>query len=212
MGVPVRVGVLVPVKAFDRAKVRLAPALGREARAELARNMASHVVRIAAPHPVFVVCDDDTVATWARSVGASVIWRPGRGLNGAVNDGVGVLADAGFDRVVVAHGDLPHARDLTAVTVVDGVTLVPDRRDDGTNVASVPVSAGFCFSYGPGSFARHCAEAERLGLPPRVVREPRLCWDIDSPADLEQPDWLPADEQPLLLASDDRYTPRGAGG
>ena len=39
-----------------------------------------------------------------------------------------------------------------------------DRRDDGTNVACVPSGAGFRFSYGPGSFARHCDEAVRLGF------------------------------------------------
>ena len=72
----------------------------------------------------------------------------------------------------------------------DGVTLVPDRHDDGTNVASVPTGTGFRFAYGPGSFARHQAEADRLGLPLRVEREPRLGWDVDLPDDLVTPDWL----------------------
>jgi 2-phospho-L-lactate/phosphoenolpyruvate guanylyltransferase len=64
------------------------------------------------------------------------------------------------------------------------VTLVPDHRDNGTNVICVPAGAGFTFSYGPGSFARHGAEAHRLGLPLRVVREPSLSHDVDLPADL----------------------------
>ena len=64
------------------------------------------------------------------------------------------------------------------------MTLVPDRREDGTNVACVPARTGFRFAYGPGSFARHQAEAARLRLPLRVVREPRLAWDVDVPADL----------------------------
>jgi 2-phospho-L-lactate guanylyltransferase len=67
------------------------------------------------------------------------------------------------------------------------VTLVPDRRDDGTNVVSVPTDAGFAFSYGPGSFRRHAAEARRLGLPVRVLREPGLGWDVDIPDDLANP-------------------------
>ena len=54
----------------------------------------------------------------------------------------------------------------------------------GTNVVSVPTGAGFTFSYGPGSFQRHGAEARRLGLALRVVREPSLAYDIDVPADL----------------------------
>jgi 2-phospho-L-lactate/phosphoenolpyruvate guanylyltransferase len=183
------VAVLVPVKAFDQAKVRLAPALDGSERAELAQAMATNVVRAAAGLPVSVVCDDRSVADWATSVGATVIWRPGRGLNGAVVDGVAVLASSGHERVIVAHADLPHALDLAWVADFDGVTIVPDRRDDGSNVVAVPASAGFGFSYGPGSFRRHCAEAERLGLALRVEREARLGWDVDLPEDLVGPSW-----------------------
>jgi 2-phospho-L-lactate guanylyltransferase len=184
--------VLLPVKAFHQAKLRLAPALDEAARAALARDMAGKVVRAAGSLPVAVVCDDDAVAHWATDVGASVSWRPGRGLNAAVADGVTQLAADGFDRVIVAHADLPHALDLTWVADFDGVTLVPDRHDDGTNVVSVATGAGFVFAYGPGSFARHRAEAERLGLPLRIEREPRLGWDVDLPADLLTPSWLTA--------------------
>src|SRR4249920_1292520 len=95
--------VLVPVKAFRGAKLRLAPALDAMARAELARVMASRVVAAASPLPVSVVCDDDEVADCAATVGAAVIWRPGRGLNGAVADGVAALTAVGHDFVIVAH-------------------------------------------------------------------------------------------------------------
>jgi 2-phospho-L-lactate guanylyltransferase len=181
--------VLVPVKAFSRAKVRLASALGPHERAALARSMAEQVLRAAAPLPAHVVCDDEEVAEWARRHGASVVWKPGRGLNGAVLEGVADLATDGFERVVVAHADLPHALALAWVADHDGVTLVPDRRDDGTNVIGLPAASGFRFAYGPGSFVRHRTEAGRLGLPVRVVREPRLGWDVDQPADLEEPAW-----------------------
>jgi 2-phospho-L-lactate guanylyltransferase len=35
-----------------------------------------------------------------------VIWGAGLGLNGAVDDGVERITDAGFDHVVVSHADL----------------------------------------------------------------------------------------------------------
>lgn len=180
-------GVLVPVKSFTRAKLRLAPALTNPARAALAEYMAGVVVAAAAPLPVAVVCDDEAVAEWARSVGAEVFWRPQRGLNGAVSDGVERFGERGVEQVIVAHSDLPLATELAWVADFDGVSLVPDRRDDGTNVLAVPTRRGFRFAYGPGSFARHLAEAERLGLPQRIVREPRLGWDVDHPADLDLP-------------------------
>ena len=183
------VAVLLPVKAFQHAKLRLAPALDQAARAALAREMATKVVRAARELPVAVVCDDD-VAAWAALAGATVLWRPGRGLNAAVTDGVDQLGADGFSQVIVAHADLPHALDLAWVGEAEGVTLVPDRHDDGTNVASVPTGQGFRFAYGPGSFSRHVAEAQRLGLDLRVEREQRLGWDVDLPADLVTPDWL----------------------
>lgn len=186
--------VLVPVKAFGDAKVRLADALEPFARARLARAMAATVLQAAHELPVAVVCDDDEVAAWAADLGAEVLFRPGLGLNGAVTDGVRTLAADGVGRVVVAHADLPHARDLrpVAATCPGGIALVPDRRDDGSNVIALPADCGFSFAYGPGSFARHRAEAGRLGLDVEVVRDRTLTWDVDVPEDLEIPAWAAA--------------------
>src|SRR5438876_6007272 len=140
--------VLVPVKAFSQAKVRLAPALSGPERAALAQKMATRVLASAPGLPVAVVCDDPEVAGWARQLGALVIWEPGRGLNGAVQEGVARLGAAGARLVIVAASDLPLATDLRWVGQFPGVTIVPDRRRDGTNVIAVPTDAGFAFSYG----------------------------------------------------------------
>jgi 2-phospho-L-lactate guanylyltransferase len=190
--------VLVPVKAFGRAKLRLAEVLDGPARAALAREMADRVLTAAAPLPVAVICDDDDVAAWAESRDARVLWRPGHGLNGAVNDAVATVAAEGVDRVLVTHADLPLATSFDDLLGVNGVALVPDRHEDGTNVASVPAASGFTFAYGPGSFAAHCKEAERLGLALAVERPPRLTWDVDVPADLDLPPDIPT--TPLLAA------------
>ncbi|MCB0994702.1 MAG: 2-phospho-L-lactate guanylyltransferase [Acidimicrobiales bacterium] len=177
--------VLVPVKAFHRAKRRLASAVAADERSRLAEAMATHVVRMAAPLPVTVVCDDPTVRAWAEAEGAAVVWCPGTGLNGAVARGVATLAVRGYRQVVVVHGDLPLAAGLHDVVGWPGVTLVPDIRRDGTNVCAVPTGAGFRFAYGPGSFRRHCEEAQRLGLELRELDIPGLRADVDHPADLE---------------------------
>jgi 2-phospho-L-lactate guanylyltransferase len=180
------VAVLVPVKAFREAKLRLAPALDPPDRAALAREMAAAVLAACDPLPVAVVCDDVEVASWARASGALVVWEPGRGLNGAVEAGVAHLADAGADEVIVAHADLPWAAEIGSLAGHRGVTLVPDDRHDGTNVLVVPSRAGFAFSYGPGSFSRHHAEARRLGLVVRVLDDPRFAFDVDVPEDLRR--------------------------
>jgi 2-phospho-L-lactate guanylyltransferase (CobY/MobA/RfbA family) len=92
---------------------------------------------------------------------------------------------------VVAHADLPLATDLAWLADVDGVTLVPDRHGDGTNVASVPTGRGFTFAYGPASCSLHEAEAHRLGLAVQVVPDERLGWDVDRPEDLVLPELDP---------------------
>jgi 2-phospho-L-lactate guanylyltransferase len=176
--------VLIPVKAFAQAKRRLGDALSDDERQALVRRMAERVVAAAAPLPAAVVCDDTEVADWARRQGALVVWEPGRGLNGAVEAGVHRLAIMGVEHVTVAHGDLPRASGLARLELVEGLTLVPDRRRDGTNVIALPAHCGFRFSYGPGSFARHLAEGARLGLPTRVLHVPGLAFDVDDPADL----------------------------
>src|ERR687898_2847028 len=179
--------VVVPVKAFTAAKLRLAGVLEPAERAALARRMAGVVVSAAAPLHVVVVCDDEAVRDWALDLGARVVWCPERGLNGAVADGVAHLAAEGVERAIVAHADLPLATRLDWVADFPGVTLVPDRRRDGTNVAAVPTTAGFTFHYGGGSFASHPAEAPPLGLPARLVSDPFLGWDVDLPGDLAWP-------------------------
>ena len=175
------------MKAFHAAKLRLAPALSPAARAVLAREMATRVVRAAGSLPVYVVCDDEAVRSWATEVGATAHWTPGLGLIGAVEAGVDAAADAGADRILVAHADLPLATGLDHVIGDDGVLIVPDRWNDGTNVIAVPARSGFRFAYGPGSASRHEAEARRLGLPVQVVDDQVLGWDVDLPGDLQLP-------------------------
>ena len=177
--------VLVPVKRFEEAKLRLAPALDGPARAALAQEMAEQVLRAAAPLPVTVVCDDQGVADWAAAAGVEVLWTAGLGLNGAVAEGVDHLRERGYGRVVVAHADLPLAvPGSLAALPRHGVVLVPDRHEDGTNVAGVPADADFPWAYGPGSFCRHREAARTLDLELTVVRDPALGWDVDTPDDL----------------------------
>ncbi|WP_419910689.1 2-phospho-L-lactate guanylyltransferase [Candidatus Poriferisodalis sp.] len=183
--------VLIPVKGFRLAKGRLADRLSDTERHELARTMASQVVKAAGSLPVRVVCDNDEVADWARAVGAEVLWIDADGLNPAISAAVAAL-ESDFDldvdgsgHVVVAHADLPHAQTLAGLAETGTVTIVPDRHLDGTNVMALPLGTGFEFHYGPGSFRAHCTEALRRGLDLRVRRIADLEFDIDTPDDLD---------------------------
>lgn len=175
--------VVVPIRSFDGALLRLAGVLGPSGCRDLMRRMAGRVVEAADGMPVHVATDDAEVADWATRLGAAVVTVGRPGLSIAVATAVDRLAAAGVERAVVAHADLALARSLRPA-VGQGLMIVPDRRRDGSNVLCVPTAAGFGFSYGPGSFARHVAEAGRLGLEVTVVEDDALATDIDHPEDL----------------------------
>lgn len=179
--------VLVPVKRFEHAKGRLAPLLTPDERVRLARWLADRVIAAAHPHPVFVACDDDGVATWADDAGAEVLWTPGMGLNGAIDASRATIGGKGFDHLVVAHSDLPLAADLGRVARPGTITLVPDARSDGTNVLAAPVGAALTASYGASSYRAHLAQALASPFRVEVRRDPRLALDVDNPVDLAHP-------------------------
>jgi 2-phospho-L-lactate guanylyltransferase len=182
-----RAAVVIPIRSFEAGKSRLGGRLDPARRADLLRMMAETVVAAAAPLPVAVVSNAPEVRAWAAALSLTVIADPGS-LDLAAAAGFGWAGTAGFDRVVVAHADLPLARSL-APLAVDGprpiVTAIPCHRDDGTPVLSLPTTAtGFVFAYGPGSFRRHAAAARAAGLAFRVRRDRRLGRDVDAPEDL----------------------------
>jgi 2-phospho-L-lactate guanylyltransferase len=182
-----RAGVVVPIRSFSDAKLRLADHLTEGQRAELLRECAARVVEAAAPLPVIVVTSAPEVRAWARALGVDVVDDRDAGLDAAADAGRDELGARGLARAIVAHADLPHAGSLAGLGD-DGdrpiVTLVPCHRDDGTNVCSVPIALPFRFRYGPGSFRRHAAEARALGAGVRVVRRADLAFDVDVPDDL----------------------------
>lgn len=178
---------LVPVKRFTAAKGRLSAVLSNTERARLAEWMATGVLAAVESLPTFVACDDEQVRDWAVAHGASVLWGPGLGLNGAVDDGVARITAAGHDHVIVAHADLPRPWRLPGLAAEGRVVLVPDSQRDGTNVMSFPTSSPVSASYGARSFARHLAQTDASAMRVDVLDDPDLSLDVDTPADLAHP-------------------------
>jgi 2-phospho-L-lactate guanylyltransferase len=179
-------GAVIPIRAFALGKARLAASLDGAERAALGRRWAEQVVHAAAPMPIVVVSSDPDVRAWAVELALDALDDPGS-LDGAAAAGRDHFRARDVARVVVAHADLPRAHDLGRLGR-DGaqplVALVPCHRDDGTPVLSVPTAIDFRFAYGPDSFRRHVAEARRLGVGVRVVRDRDLGFDVDVPDDL----------------------------
>ncbi len=186
--------VIVPLRSLRRGKNRLGSALSEDDRAELIERMASTVIRAANGLDVIVVHDDADVAGWAREHGALPLAGVRAGLNNAIEEGRAHARTLGHTRIIVAHADLPHARDFTPLANVDGIVIVPDLLGDGTNVLSLPITADFEFAYGPGSFEHHHHNATATGLAVSVLHDPELGFDVDHPEDLEILHRIPPEE------------------
>ena len=179
---------IVPVRSLADGKRRLAGVMEDAQRAALNERFLVHTLGLAAalPGPTILVSPDPAVAAHPAAENTVRVADPGRGLNAAIGAGRECARREGAERVVVLPGDLPTARreDVQALAgAVGTVVIAPDRRRQGTNGLSVAADLDFAFRFGAGSFAAHLAEAERLGMVPDVIENPRLALDIDTPED-----------------------------
>ena len=180
---------IIPLRATPESKSRLAGVLDETARGALVEAMLARV--LAAARGARNVDEVRLIGT-APSLPAdvAVMADPGRGLNAAAAAAL-AAADGKASRLILIHGDLPlvTARDieLLAAAPAGEIAIAPDRHGTGTNAISLPLPAarGFSFAFGTDSFARHNAEAGRMGLGISEVHSPGLSRDVDEPDDLQ---------------------------
>jgi 2-phospho-L-lactate guanylyltransferase len=179
---------LVPVKALDDAKGRLAPALGPIERRLLTIAMLEDVVAALQAtgglEPPAVISPDREVWRRADAMGCRVIEEEAGAddLNRSLARAAGMLA--GDSGLLVVAADLPLASPEAIGRVLEAaarapVVVVPSRDGAGTNVLAWRDRASFQPGFGPGSAARHLAA-------PGALRhdEPGLALDVDTVADL----------------------------
>jgi 2-phospho-L-lactate guanylyltransferase len=181
---------IIPIKASPESKSRLAGVLDADQRAALVEAMLKRVIDagLAARN----VSRVGLLGTPYSAPAAEIVMlpEPGGGLNAAVASALADVTAQGASRVIFIHGDLPlvTAQDLELLAAApDGeIAIAPDRHGTGTNAISLPLpeAKGFSFAFGPDSFARHNAEAARIGLKVGEVHSPGLARDIDEPEDL----------------------------
>lgn len=184
---------LVPAKALDQAKGRLAAILGESERRELALAMLEDVVRALQSaesiDSVVVVSPDGDVRALAVGLGASAIEEPGgvRGINQALSFALESLSPTP-DGLVVVLADVP---EILVADVEDALALLPERglvicpsHDKGTGLLAMRPAGLVPFRFGAQSFSLHKREAAAQKLPIEVVRVESIARDIDSPDDL----------------------------
>jgi 2-phospho-L-lactate guanylyltransferase len=181
---------IIPCKPSSESKRRLAGALDPRERQALVEAMLAHVVGEALAAKEI----SRTILLGPACDGVPPdlprLDEPGGGLNAAVRSALEEVSGQGPDRVLFVHGDLPTVTarelDLLASLPAGAVGIAPDRHGTGTNALSLPLPAaeGFSFAFGPDSYAKHLAEAQRLGLAVETVRSAGLARDVDEPGDV----------------------------
>jgi 2-phospho-L-lactate guanylyltransferase len=187
---------VLPVKAFEDAKQRLAPLLSPAQRRALAEIMLGEVLdALAAARGlagILVVTCDPRAAEMAARTGARVTAEGARaGHTGAVAAGLRLLAREGCGGMLAVPGDIPAvtAAEIEAVLAAHrpgpAFTIAPARDDLGSNAVLCSPPDAVPLRFGDNSFLPHLDAARAAGIEPTIVRQvPGIATDIDSPADL----------------------------
>ncbi len=185
--------ILIPVKEHSRAKSRLSTLLSQQERSALARAMLEDLIRalLPLPYPVAMATNSKYAAARAGQLGWRVIWEQEQTSESASVDSASeVLALEGASAVLRLPADLPLARSddiaemLSLPLAAPAAALVPSWDRTGTNALLRTPPGLFPSHFGPGSFALHMCEIQRLAIPFRLVENPRLARDIDDVADV----------------------------
>lgn len=184
-----RIHAVVPLKALERAKSRLAGALGAPQRAQLIRAMLEQVAAALAATPGLAQV---SVLTTERALvprGLGYLADTEQELNAALARAARDLRESGTDIMLMVAADLPFLTaeelgELVEASGGGGVVAAADWKEEGTNALAVPLRRPFPLRFGPGSLAAHEAAARAARLPWSVLRRPGLALDVDDPAQL----------------------------
>ncbi|HXK24166.1 MAG TPA: 2-phospho-L-lactate guanylyltransferase [Myxococcota bacterium] len=181
------INAVVPVKALDASKSRLAAKGRRELVRGLSLAMMADVVEalraVRSLGRVAVVTPDAEVARAAEAAGAEALLRDAPGLNPSIEQASAEVASEPGAGVLVVLGDVAAlaAEDverLLEAGAAGGVALAPSR-DGGTSaLLRVPRDA-IPARFGEGSAKRHREEAQRRGVRYVELALPSLAIDVD---------------------------------
>ncbi len=186
---------LLPVKDLNNAKQRLTGLLAPDERFSLAQAMLQDTFRVVrgvrATERVFVVTSYEPAARAAIANGWEILREDFQVSESASVDWASrICAERGVTSLLRLPLDLPLLQTTDVDSLFDAessapaVVIVPSRDGTGTNAILRTPPALFPSHFGDGSFAKHCAEARRVGAAISIRRNPRLEMDVDDEADL----------------------------
>jgi 2-phospho-L-lactate guanylyltransferase len=186
---------LVPVKALNVAKSRLAPHLSRQQRETLVLDMLRHVLRVLLDSRLFerisVVSLDIRVLEWAQAWGAWPLVEEQHDHNSALHAAALREQAAGVAAILTISADLPllHASDIEAMVEQSKqyqVVLAPSQDGTGTNAMLVHPPLVLPYLFGPNSLQRYLQAARQRKLSNITYNSIGLALDIDTIDDLDK--------------------------
>jgi 2-phospho-L-lactate/phosphoenolpyruvate guanylyltransferase len=186
---------LLPIKDLRNAKQRLAPALDAQERFALAQAMFEDTVRavlgVRRAEKIFVVTNYEPAIQTAAKNGWEILRETEQISESASVDFASRLcAHRGVSGLLRLPLDLPlvQASDIDDLLLTEcaapAVVMLPSRDGTGTNAILRTPPTLFPSHFGPDSFSKHRAEAEKAGATIIVRRNPRLEMDVDDEPDL----------------------------
>jgi 2-phospho-L-lactate/phosphoenolpyruvate guanylyltransferase len=186
---------LLPVKDLRNAKQRLAGILTADERRGLAQAMLADTVRalraVRRADKIFVVTNYAPAIEIAQQNCWHVLHE-----NQQISESVSVDAASlecerrGVTALLRLPLDIPLVQPIDLDDLLEihchppGLVIVPSRDGTGTNAILRTPPSLFPSHFGSGSFAKHCAEAERTSANIVKCRNIRLEMDVDDEADL----------------------------
>lgn len=186
---------LLPVKDLRHAKQRLAPFLNAAERLGLVQAMLADTVRairgVRQAEKIFVVTNYIPAMEAAEQNGWDLL-REDRQISESFSvdyasmqcakRGVTALLRLPLDVPLVQSSDIDEL--LAVECAAPGLVIVPSRDGTGTNAILRTPPSLFPSHFGSGSFANHCAEAQRVDAHILIRRNARLEMDVDDETDL----------------------------
>ena len=186
---------LLPVKNLRQAKQRLSPFLNADERFGLAQAMLADTVRavrgVRQAEKIFVVTNYIPAMEAAEQNGWDLL-REDRQISESFSvdyasmqcakRGVTALLRLPLDVPLVQSSDIDEL--LAVECAAPALVIVPSRDGAGTNAILRTPPTLFPSHFGSGSFAKHCAEAQRAGAHILIRRNARLEMDVDDETDL----------------------------
>jgi 2-phospho-L-lactate guanylyltransferase len=192
----VKLWAIVPVKPLHRGKTRLSGVLSEADRYALNISLLVRTLEVLKAsksiYQVALISRDPAALAIGEDCDVEVLREEGEpGLNPALQSAARQISAAHPDGLLILPADLPliQPADINAMaesaTVPPVVVIAPDRHGSGTNALVLRPADQIEFTFGIGSFARHCQAARSAGASLRIADQPAVGLDLDMPEDLE---------------------------